>query len=136
MAEKLCTLRKKGGGKMKETVLWTNATPTSDFSAGYIDFSDNISNYKFISIKVRTNINISDAIDYYYDVSQIANITSASTYPKIYIGYYANSTFYYRDSFYQNDTRISISNCYYNKTNTTPATSNAAVIPVSISGWK
>ena len=122
---------------MKETVLWTNATPTSDFSVSVVNLSDNISNYKFISVKVRTNININDKLDYFFDTTQIVNATSTSTYPKPYLGYYVNSTYYYRIMFYQvNDTSVSISNCYYNKTNTTPATSNAAVVPVSISGWK
>lgn len=136
MSEKLCTLRKSGGGKMKETVLWTNPNTTVGFASSNINLSDNISKYKFISIKAQVNTNISNALDYYFDTTDVVNATPSSTYPKIYIGYYTNSTFFYRVGYYQDDTHLSIADCLYNRSNTTAATGNNAVIPVSISGWK
>jgi hypothetical protein len=55
MAEKLCELRKKGGGggKYTETSLWTNPSPTSDFAAQTVTLSDSIDNYKYIAIKYK-----------------------------------------------------------------------------------
>lgn len=53
MSEKLCALRKKGGGGQKytETSLWTNSSPSSDFAAQTVTLSDSIDNYKYIKIK-------------------------------------------------------------------------------------
>lgn len=51
MAEKLCGLKKKGGGQLSETVLWTNPNPTDAMNEIVITTSDNISNYKYLSVK-------------------------------------------------------------------------------------
>lgn len=52
MAEKLCELRKKGGGggKYTETSLWTNPSPNVAFAAQTVTLSDSISNYKYVAI--------------------------------------------------------------------------------------
>lgn len=51
MAEKLCQLTKKGGGKMKETTLWTNANPTSNMGSTTITLSQGLSNFKYLKIE-------------------------------------------------------------------------------------
>lgn len=50
MSEKLVQLKKKGGGELKETVLWTNGSPTSTQSSQTVNLSDSISNYEYIKI--------------------------------------------------------------------------------------
>ena len=53
MAESLASLRKKGGGGMQETVLWTNPNPTTAMSATNITLSDDPTNYDFIGVQIR-----------------------------------------------------------------------------------
>lgn len=40
----------KWGGKLKETVLWTNSSPTSSFAAQDVTISEAYSNYEYIAI--------------------------------------------------------------------------------------
>lgn len=54
MAEKLCTLRTKGGGggqKYTETSLWTNPSPSSSFSAQDVTLSESMDNFKYLAFK-------------------------------------------------------------------------------------
>jgi len=55
MAEKLCELRKKGGGggKYTETVLWTNPSPNSTMARTTVTLSDDWSNYDYLKIPVK-----------------------------------------------------------------------------------
>ena len=48
MSEVLAQLKQKGSGELKETVLWTNPSPTANYSGGRISLSDNINNYKYL----------------------------------------------------------------------------------------
>lgn len=50
MAETLCQLKKKGGGKMSETVLWTNPSPNAVQNNQTITLSQSVSNYDVIRI--------------------------------------------------------------------------------------
>lgn len=53
MSEKLANLEKKGGGnggRMAETDLWTNSSPSSDWSVNSITLSQSISNFEFLKI--------------------------------------------------------------------------------------
>ena len=57
MAEKLASLKKKGGGNTPvptETVLWTNNSPTSSFANQTVTLSDNISNYDYLCFEYRS----------------------------------------------------------------------------------
>lgn len=71
MSEKLCALRKIGGGTLKETTLWTNPNPTSTMVAQNITLenSEKFSNYKFIKLvgKWATNNNKSLCVIYPYE---------------------------------------------------------------------
>ena len=63
MSEKLCALKKIGGGTLKETTLWTNPSPTSSMSAStQPNLSDSISNYTFIKFTAR--VSTSDATSF------------------------------------------------------------------------
>ncbi|MCR5451961.1 MAG: hypothetical protein K6F00_04965 [Lachnospiraceae bacterium] len=50
MAQKLCQLKKKGGGSLTETDLWTNSAPSSAWASSSITLSQSISNFTFIKI--------------------------------------------------------------------------------------
>lgn len=51
MSEKLCAIRKRGGGgALTETALWTNASPTSSFAAQNVTLSSGISNFEVIRV--------------------------------------------------------------------------------------
>ena len=58
MAEKLASLKKKGGGgntpASTETVLWTNNSPTSTFANQTVTLSDNISDYDYLCFEYRS----------------------------------------------------------------------------------
>lgn len=65
MSEQLASLHKKGGGDLKETVLWTNPSPTSSFIAQTITLSDDMNNYQFLKV-VSTISKSSDTERIYY----------------------------------------------------------------------
>lgn len=51
MSEKLCKLRKcGGGGNMTEVVLWSNPNPTAQMSNPTLTMSENITNYDYVRI--------------------------------------------------------------------------------------
>lgn len=140
MAEKLCELKKKGGGggKYTETSLWTNPSPTSDFAGGQnVTLSDSISNYKYIKInfayaasyntgKCNTSIVIStdDFKDMTYNTNDRRNGVSLSCQN-------TSNTAYSRMAIYISDTTVRFGTCYQVPTNTT---ANANCIPLEILG--
>jgi len=121
---------------MKETVLWTNATPTSDFGNSTQNLSGKISDFKYISVRVKTSKTTSNYTDYFFDTTQFVNSYVNSDYPQGFLGHYASSYFSYRMFFWDSDTSTIINNCLRNKSNTAPTQDNSYMIPVSISGWK
>lgn len=74
MAEKLCELKKKGGGggELKETTLWTNSRPTSSFPVQSVTLPD-ITPYKLVKVTFR--ISTSNSTEYYelYTPDQLLN---------------------------------------------------------------
>ena len=129
MVEKLASLHKKGG-KMSETVLWTNASLTSDFAGQAVDLSDNISKYKYISISC-----VSPNVTCYYTVADLISFVSSSARGLV-GALNTNSYYYYRPITCLSDTSLSIGNCIRNLPNGTATTNNAAVKPTNIKGWK
>ena len=88
MSETLCTLRGAGGGggRYTETSLWTNPSPTSEYSGGNVTLSDSLSNYKYIKIKTRlatTNANTWSTIYLVNDFKTFAQNSIASGYGHI-----------------------------------------------------
>lgn len=136
MAEKLCTLRKKGGGKMKETVLWTNPSPTSDFAGVVVDLSDNISHYKYIGIVgAYSKSSNSHTLECMYPTDELVNATSGSDYPTMCLGAYRNA-YYFRLINYSSDTMLAISSARTCTTSQAATTVNSAMIPLTIKGYK
>jgi len=143
MAEKLASLKQKGGGDLRETVLWTNANPNASagFPAQSVTLSDNISHYKYIVIVCRWSNDAQSgngSTKYIYDATELPNCTGGTSYyPVPYLGmFYGGLTYYYRNILYDSDTSLSFSQCYYNRTNVAPTVNNGAAIPVQIIGLK
>lgn len=62
MAQTLCQLKKKGGGKPKGTLLWTNPNPSASFGEGYLTLSDSCFNYDAIKIEYKIQTSSAKAI--------------------------------------------------------------------------
>lgn len=134
MAEKLCTLRKKGGGggRYTETSLWTNASPTSSFAAQVVTLSDSIDNYKYIAIKYKfdTSSNVEGSVIFL--VSDIKkSVQGVDTIVPCIGASPQGVANYARRVFYTSNTKIRIEIATaMNKT----GTSTAYVIPLEILG--
>ena len=139
MAEKLCELRKKGGGggRYNETSLWTNPSPTSDFAGQEVTLSDSIENYKYIKInfayatsyntgKCNTSVvfSVDDFKNMTYSTNDRHNIGALSVQNQ-------SNTAYNRILFYVSNTAVRFGTCYQQGTNTA---SNANSIPLEILG--
>lgn len=136
MAEKLCELKKKGGGggRYKETSLWTNSAPTSNFSGQNVTLSDNIDNYKYVSIKYRGSVSVADEANVIVSVSDLKKSVGHNSTNHIAIetgAQYSSGTIVSRMVTYVNSTTIGFSMAYQLNS----ATSNAGwCIPLEILG--
>lgn len=148
MAEKLCELKKKGGGgSMSETVLWTNPNPTSSFASQSISLVQSLSNFEYLKFVCKARNTITDGST---DATFMVNVeafkkmvggTSSSVYDTIYnfaVGAaleHSGSTNYalVRRFVYTNDTTIEALGT--NAIGTSHA-NNAYVIPLQIIGIK
>lgn len=137
MAEKLCTLRTKGGGgdaQYTETSLWTNQSPTGNFSGQNVTLSDSIDNYKYVSIKYRASISVADEANVIVLVSDLKKSVGHNSTNHIAIetgAQYSSGTIISRMVTYVNSTTIGFSMAYQ----LNAATSNAGwAIPLEILG--
>lgn len=71
MSEKLCALRKIGGGTLKETKLWTNLSPTSNFTGQTVTLSSDISDYTWLKFTYKKDTTTSEAYSVIYQVSDV-----------------------------------------------------------------
>ena len=137
MAEKLCGLRKKSGGGLKETVLWTNNAPTSDLDAQTVTLSDDITKYKYIAVNYNySSTNTTE--QYQYQVIMPVSVFVKSVYPvqnyipQMQLGVYS-SIANVRTVMYVSATSVRFSPA--NNVGQT-GTSNNRCIPTSIVGLK
>ena len=138
MAEKLCELRKKGGGggKYTETSLWTNQSPTSDFAGQSVTLSQSMDDFKYIKIVSAYNKNNLTYTG--IEIIPVEELKKApyptSTYN---VGYFigSNSTSYNyaRRVYYINNTSMQISSANL-VTSGTGGTGNQMAIPLEILG--
>ena len=124
MSEQLASLHKKGGGDLKETVLWTNPSPTSSFNAQTITLSDDMNNYQFL--KVVSRISKTDSTERVYEIEP-------SKFYDMCIRGTISGVSWIRIISKQSDTTVSSSTSYRVNASGT-STDNA--IPVQISGLK
>lgn len=95
MAEKLCTLRTKGGGggaTQTETVLWQNSSPSTSASAFTCELSDDWTNYDYIKITTQltttnsTNLSQIFAKDELAKCRTVSGTTSFNLSATLYLG--------------------------------------------------
>lgn len=133
MAEKLAELRKKGGGKAKETVLWTNSSPTSNLDAGNLGLSAPMTDFDFIRVyfRVSTSVSTSNYVD--FPVSLVESASTSSNTIQATICARVGSTQYARSMRYQSNTTL-----YFPRANAInqQSESQANIIPTQISGIK
>lgn len=82
MSEKLCALRKIGGGTLKETTLWTNSSPTSTFGYQVITLSQSYLDFKYVKLKWKRATSVDAYLEMLIDTTILANgggYTVAST---------------------------------------------------------
>lgn len=138
MAEKLASLRKKGGGKMSETVLWTNSAPTSSFRYGEVTLSQDIDNFKYIAIKwafstsYRSDANTARVLISIEDFKRMSD-TGTSQDINITLGNKSSAGEYSRRIAYHSDTKFYFS--YAFKVGTS-SDDGSQCIPLQIIGLK
>ena len=138
MAKQLCELKKKGGGgEFKETVLWTNSSPTSNFNAQVITLTGgNISNYDYIQIKWRFSTTTStEGNGVIVKKDDFVNMLYNAQSPRFAIGVYFTSSdkSYFRGVYYSSDTKIGFNNTYGLGDS---SANNLNIIPLQIIGLK
>lgn len=122
MAEKLCTLRTKGGGggsaTWVETILWANPSPTSDFAAQTVNLSDDMNNYDYLKVSY-VNYNAGAGTNDPYNIiipvsdfktSRYADSTRHNTFT--FGGIYVPTNYCYtRQMVYNTDTSVKFGAC-------------------------
>lgn len=138
MSEKLCELRKKGGGRYTETSLWTNLSPTSNFSGQDVTLSESIDNFKYIAVKFKsttTSSSDSQMATVIYKVEDIKKATSpsAALQPVSAFGNLnsGNTNYNYRYIVYKGSTTLFIANAYSINAS---GSNSALAIPLEILG--
>ena len=129
-----------GGGKLKETVLWTNPDATVGFSGqtitlDYGGVTHDIDNYDYISINWDVNKTTGNNIRIYFTPKDLKTSTESTTGNSniVFCARYSTNTAYARQLFYKSNTTLKITTSYnLGKEGTT---TNYA-IPTKISGWK
>ena len=138
MAEKLCTLRTKGGGggKYTETSLWTNANPSASagFAAQTVTLSESIDNFKYIAFKYKFNNATDSILTSVFTVEDVKkSVLSTSTHHSVIeLGIQDSSNYYLaRPVGYVNSTSIQFLTSY--RLNGAASSANGA-IPLEILG--
>ena len=124
-----------GGGKLEETVLWTNPSPTATFATQTITLSDDMTKYDFLKIEWDAATDqTSSADNMIIPVVDFINSRSSATYGPNYTltSLYNGSTFG-RITYYVSDNQIYIESAYRIKND---STQNKATIPLKIYGMK
>lgn len=135
MAEKLCQLKKKGGGNPKETVLWTNSSPTTSQAAVTLNLSESIENFDYIKIKARNSTTNTSSDEVLYPIEYVKKSSRTANNPAMIIGFFDSSLSYFfvRRIYYSSNTALTTTAAY---TTGGSGTFNNYSIVTEISGVK
>ncbi len=138
MAEKLCELKKKGGGgSMSETVLWTNSNPTTAFAGQAVSLSQSINNFKYLKFTFYNGTSDTVLSESVISVEEFKKMTNDTSYNNFYRfsspAYYYTNVGWVRLLFYSGDTSVNFSTVY--KVNNSGTATNL-LIPHQIIGLK
>lgn len=91
---------------MSETVLWTNASPTSTFNSQTVTLSDDINNYDYIKITYRASTTLTSTLSIMLSLEEWLKTTNATgvCYPAIAVR--INSVVYARRVSHNTDTDV------------------------------
>ena len=120
-----------GGSQYTETSLWTNASPSSNFSTQTITLSDSISKYKYIKFTYKVGVSVNTSSSFVIDVTELKKSLSESYAPLLSYTCNYNSVARSRGIVYVSDTQLTI-RASYNVNNT--GGSDATCIPLEILG--
>lgn len=138
MSETLCTLRTKGGGggRYKETSLWTNPNPSSSYSNGTVTLSDDIDNYDYIKFTYKPWTTSSQIMSSLYPLSDVKLSVSGNSTTHSVMSMICNLTDnsnFARRVYYASDTSITFNASYQINASNSSANTN---IPQQIIGCK
>lgn len=133
MAEKLCELRKKGGGGQKytETSLWTNPSPNSAYSGGNVTLSESMDNFKYLMFKVKVSTTANKVVSCIASVEDVKKSAIGLDNFQITVNSYVTSAYYSRSVIYSNSTTLTFRAAYQLNAS---GSSTAACIPLEILG--
>lgn len=124
-----------GGGKPKETVLWTNSSPTSNFAAETVTLSQSIVGFDYIQITY-ARLTSAQTTDEDIGILIIPTskflISSGNSRARAAMSSVYNNTNNYRIMRYDTDTTVAFSGCH----TSSGSGINNACIPLKISGLK
>lgn len=124
-----------GGGKMTETTLWTNSSPTSSFANQTVTLSQSITAFDYIRIYFRTQNTQDNEFSAIYLASEVNTWVESSSTPRpfgILCGNQGTNT-RKRLVMYVSNTSLSLSHATGVNNSTTV---DAALIPTKITGLK
>ena len=135
--------RKGGGGSIQKTTLWTNPSPTADFTSATgnnaVTLSDDMNNYDYLEFTFRIIKSGTDDHTMLIPVSEFKQTASTGGVGNFKYAFSASNASYttaFRSVYYQSDTKVNIStNAIYRANNTTVLTPSQA-IPIYIKGVK
>ncbi len=126
-------LYRSGGGKMTETTLWTNSSPTSTMADTTATLSDNLSNYDYLKVTYRISTSNATTNEVIVPVSDFKAMKYGNTYNFMGVSAYVSSLAYCRPIEYTSETTIKI---YQARKLYNSGYGNTIAIPTKISGLK
>lgn len=126
---------------MKETVLWTNASPTSAFSGQNVSLSDNVNNYKYIEIQYEIYESMNYHMSSIYKVSELLSMNTPASNDNYWrtdlSAIYQNYVFTRLGYLYDNTHFHFDDNLWFTSSGTVQrGTNNRSIIPIKIIGLK
>lgn len=134
----MCSQKNWGGTELKETVLWTNPSPTSNFGTQTVTLSESIDNYKYVKFHIRPSRTAGQG-------SEVGCIISVEDFKKtpyppttqynthLALGARYTNVEFTRATWYVSDTQVRIEAAWQTGTTTS---SQQAVIPLEIIGMR
>ena len=132
MSEVLAQLEKKGGGDLKETILWTNPSPTSSFGGVDVSLSETIENFKYVKLYFRISTSNSTQSATIYEKDIFKAFTSAGNGASGAISARQSNTNYFRRVAYKSPTEIT----YLNTVTASGGYDGNYLIPLKFCGLK
>lgn len=118
---------------LKETTLWTNSSPTSNFAAQTITLSQDIDNYDYLKIAYRLSTSASTELSLIISVQDFKNTADANGKGVITLNSKSSNVIYARLIYYASDTSVFATVAYKIGSS---GNSQAYSIPTKISGLK